>query len=84
MGVFLETGDEGVSVKGFSDDSAGEAAGMKKGDRILSIDGHVIDTYPDIRIALLDSTPGDTVKVKVLRDNLLLDDENLNFEVTLK
>lgn len=84
MGVFLETEDEGVSIKGFSDDSAGEAAGMKKGDRILSIDSHVIDTYPDIRIALLDKTPGDAVKVKVLRDNLLLDDESLNFEVTLK
>lgn len=83
MGVFLDTEKDGVSIKGFSDDSPAETSGLKKGDRILSIAGVNIESYSDIRLSLMDHAVGEKVDVKVERENLILDDEQLTFSVTL-
>jgi len=47
--------------------SAGEKAGLKKGDVLLAINGQAIQTTADVRLALWDKKPGDRVNVKVRR-----------------
>ncbi len=84
MGIFLETEAEGVAAKGFSEGSGAEEAGIREGDRILSVGGMPINSYGDVRIALLNRKPKEKVTVTVLRDRVLLGAEQLTFEVELR
>jgi len=85
LGVLLdsEAKGPGVAVKGFSDSTGAAAAGMKEGDRILRIGGQGIAEYADLRIALMDSRPGDKLAVEVERGTLLGSPERLTLEVEL-
>jgi uncharacterized iron-regulated protein len=83
MGVMLDTEKDAVSVKGFAEDSPAEKVGLKKGDRIERLAGTPIQSYSDIRLALMDHLVGDEVLVEVLRPGFVLDDERLDFRVTL-
>ncbi len=79
MGIFLDEKDQYVEAVGFSDDSSGKQAGIKKGDRFDHINGRKIGEIADIRLALWDKQPGDVVDVTVLRKN-----RPLSFRVVLK
>ncbi len=85
LGVMLdiESKGEGIGIQGFSEDSGAKAAGMKTGDRIVGVGDNPIHSYADIRIALMDSRPGETLPVEVLRKTLLGGAERLSFEVQL-
>ena len=83
LGVFLDLDGEGISVQGFADDSGAKAAGMKKGDQITQVGDVPVESYSDIRLALMDQLPGEKVEVKVLRKRVFLDDENHSFQVEL-
>jgi uncharacterized iron-regulated protein len=85
LGILLDADSEGkgVIVQGFADTSGAKDAGMKEGDRIVKIDGEPIDSYGDIRIALLGSRPGDKLPVEVFRERLVGKDRHLTFEVYL-
>lgn len=61
---------------------AGEA-GIKEQDVILSVDGMPVHSVADLKIALIDKTPGETVQLKVLRQHALLPDEALEIGVEL-
>ena len=69
LGVMLDTAAKGpgVAVQGFSDNSGAAAAGMKEGDRIVRIGDQSIDVYAEIRLALMDSRPGQKLPVAVER-----------------
>ncbi len=84
LGVFLDLKDAPPRVTGFDDTSGAAKAGVKTGDRLLTLDGSAISSYTDIRIALLDKTEGDTVEVEVERERLLLGILRKKFTVTLK
>lgn len=84
MGVFLDDRDKGVYVGKLDTGSGAAAAGIHKGDRILSVDGFDVNDYADIKIALLDRKPGDRVAVSVERDGLFSSSHQLDFEVELK
>lgn len=85
LGVLLDTEakGEGVAVKGFSEDSGAKAAGMSEGDRIVRVGQVAVNAYADIRIALLDSRPGQRLPVEVLRKPLLGAPARMNMEVEL-
>jgi uncharacterized iron-regulated protein len=85
LGVMLDTesAGKGLGVQGFSDDSGAKAAGLEEGDRIVGVGDNAIDGYADIRIALMDSRPGETVPVQVLRKTMLGGTERLRFDVQL-
>ncbi|MCF8005608.1 MAG: ChaN family lipoprotein, partial [Chromatiaceae bacterium] len=70
MGVMLDTDSEGqgVAIQGFAQQSGARDAGVKEGDRIIEIGDTSIDSYADIRIALMDSRPGQQMPIAVLRD----------------
>ncbi|MCP5304234.1 MAG: ChaN family lipoprotein [Chromatiaceae bacterium] len=67
MHVFLDDRGEGVVIEGFSDRSPAKAAGLKKGDRILSINGQTIERFPDVKIAMIDQRPGSEIELEVQR-----------------
>jgi uncharacterized iron-regulated protein len=86
MGVMLDTesAGTGVAIQGFAQKSGAREAGVETGDRIIEIDGTAIDSYADIRIALMDSRPGQRLPVQVLRDPLVGDAKPLEFDITLQ
>jgi uncharacterized iron-regulated protein len=86
LGVMLDTKSDGrgLGVEGFSEDSGAKAAGVEAGDRIVVVGDKPIDSYADIRIALMDSRPGETLPVEVLRTKLIGGTERLTFDVQLQ
>ena len=83
MMVMLKEEENTVTISGFARDSVSEKAGLKKGDRILSVDGAAIADVQDLRISLFYKAKEDTLKVKVLRKRFLFGDRELEFEVKL-
>ncbi|MCP3871419.1 MAG: PDZ domain-containing protein [Gammaproteobacteria bacterium] len=67
MGVMLKPDDEGMRIVGLVEDGAAAKAGLKKEDLLLRLDGTEVDSMPDVRIALLDKKPGDSVTLQVQR-----------------
>jgi S1-C subfamily serine protease len=65
-----DKGDEedGIDVKLVVPGGAAEKGGMKKGDRLLTLDGRWTDSMPDLFEAATFVKAGRTVKVKVKRD----------------
>lgn len=84
FGLMLDDSAHGLGVSGFGAGSAAETAGVKVGDHLLALDGQSLQDYPDLRIQMLDKAPGDKVRLKVKRHNLLLGDDELEFEIQLK
>ncbi|ESQ13165.1 MAG: hypothetical protein N838_16195 [Thiohalocapsa sp. PB-PSB1] len=85
LGVMLDTesAGEGIGIHGFAEQSGAKEAGVEKGDRILRIAEHPIRSYADIRIALMDSRPGQRLPVQVLRKPLIGSAQRLTLEVEL-
>ncbi|MEF8846947.1 MAG: trypsin-like peptidase domain-containing protein [Candidatus Paceibacterota bacterium] len=48
--------------------SAADEAGLKSGDIILSLDGHKLTAENTLGDVIMDYSPGDKVKIKILRD----------------
>jgi uncharacterized iron-regulated protein len=66
MGITMNrTG--GVSIKTVSPDSAASKAGLRAGDRILTIGGQPIHSYGDVQLALLDKEPGEHLSLRAER-----------------
>ena len=55
-------------ISGFADNSPAKAAGLEVGDRIVAIDGHGVDSFEDIREAVL-PRPGEAISLTALRDH---------------
>jgi uncharacterized iron-regulated protein len=88
IGVMLEeekaAGKKGrVVIVGISPHGNGIKAGLKEGDTILSLDDNPVHDIADLKIALLDKAAGDTVILKVFRQQELLEDETLEIPVEL-
>ncbi|WP_027381273.1 trypsin-like peptidase domain-containing protein [Chryseobacterium daeguense] len=58
----------GVYVRGFSDNSGAEDAGLKVGDVITKIDNTAVTDFADLSIAIGSKRPGDKVSVTYLRN----------------
>ncbi len=58
-------------------------SGLEINDILLTLDGQEVREISDIKIILLDKRPGDTVSLKVLRENMLFQDKELDLEVEL-
>jgi len=84
LGAVLDVGEDQVRIASCEPGSACEAAGMKKGDQLVSINDHSITGMPDVRLALWDKQPGDTVTVEIRRKRFLLQPKLSSFEAELK
>lgn len=70
---------EGVLVQGVVKGGAGEEAGIKVGDVILSVDGKTVDAANELQALIGSKHPGEVVKLTLFRDG-----KNIDKEVTLK
>ena len=70
---------EGIYVARVNAKSAAEDAGLKKGDIILTIDGNKLERMCDLRCYIYTKKPGDTVALKIQRNN-----REMEVEATLK
>jgi serine protease Do len=59
------TGDEPAIFPG----SPAEAAGLQEGDIIVAIDGDQISAETDLSMLIVPHSPGDTITLRVVRDN---------------
>jgi uncharacterized iron-regulated protein len=84
LGVLLDNGDGQVIISACRETGACAAAGLKSGDRISAIDNNTINNTTDLRLALWDKQPGDTISIDIVRKRLLLSDKNLNYQITLQ
>jgi uncharacterized iron-regulated protein len=84
LGLYLDTTDEGVKVRSAAEESAAGAAGLKTGDVLVAIDGQPLPTYAALRMALLDLTPGDRVRLTYQRKALFGEPSERTVEVQLK
>ncbi len=83
LGVILrETGAE-LRVDDFSADSPARRAGIEKGDVIRSVNGWKTGSVSDVKIALFDKEPGQSVGVKVIRKSLFFGSKELEIQVSL-
>lgn len=91
IGVQIQTVDEtmakglgldkakGVLVQSVQKDGAGEEAGVKAGDVILSVDGKEVNAANELQMIIGSKHPGDVVKLKIFRDG-----NTIEKDVTLK
>jgi len=70
---------EGVLIQSLVKDGAGEAAGLKERDVILSVDGKEVNAANELQSYIATRHPGDVVTLKVFRDG-----KTIEKKVTLK
>lgn len=64
----LDLTRDGLLVNQVSDDSPADRAGLRKGDVILTYDGHGVTEPEDLRQLVRDSDPGTSVSLGIWRD----------------
>jgi Do/DeqQ family serine protease len=69
----------GVYIAGTEEDGAAQAAGLKKDDVILSVDGVTVKTSSELQEQISKHRPGDVVDVLIKRDG-----KEKHFSVTLR
>jgi S1-C subfamily serine protease len=84
LGVSLEPGSHGPRIASVAKDSASQAAGLERGDQIVSLNGVPIRDIADARLALWDKQPGSRFTLEVRRRTWYLATRHLSFEVTLR
>ncbi|MFQ5644419.1 MAG: ChaN family lipoprotein, partial [Thiogranum sp.] len=84
IGALLEEEDGVLRVAECLDDSPCAAAGITAGDRFVSIDNASVDSLADLRLAMWDKQPGDTISVAMLRKRWFSAGKTTTYEITLK
>ena len=75
--------DEGVVVVEVSKNTPADVAGLKKGDVILELNGTKITNIAYFRAELYKYNVGDTIKLKIMRDNNIKE-VKVKLDVTLE
>lgn len=63
----------GVFVQSVTSGSAGEAAGVKEEDIIMSVDGKEVNTNNQLQTIIASKYPGETVTLKIYRDGKMIE-----------
>jgi serine protease Do len=64
-----EVAGGGVLIASVTPDSPAEQGGLRVGDVLVEIDGHLIGHMPDLMITLRSLSPGDEIAATVVRDD---------------
>ncbi len=83
LGVFLKDEEDRVSIAGLSPHGPAAAAGIKKGDIILSLDQEPVTSVEDIKIHLLYKNKKDKLTVLLKRIHNWWPDEEIELELIL-
>ena len=64
-----DTSSTAVYIAQVQSGKAADKAGLKRGDRILEIDGKEVSEVSDVKSVISSHKAGDTIKIKIERDN---------------
>ena len=84
LGIMLQPAAAGMTVKHVTPESGAQQAGIKNDDRIVIIADQSIETMDDVRLALLDKDPGESVQVTIERADQGGTAQELDVNVTLQ
>ncbi len=84
LGVYLSKAGEGVEVVELAAGGAAEKAGIKEGDRILRINGEAVRSPGAIRLELMDRSPGEKVRVTLIRSWLFFSGRERTIDLVLE
>ena len=73
LGVILDTSNEQFVVADLVEGGGAQKAGLEKGDILLAVDGVKVKNLDDIKANLATKYVGDTVQVRVRRDEAELE-----------
>ena len=68
MGIILAGDDNDLKINNVLDDSPAAKAGLQAGDLLTEIDENHIASYRALMEQLSQKSPGDTIKVRYIRD----------------
>ncbi len=68
MRVMLDENDDGLVIKDFAGESPALAAGAKRGDVIVAINGDPVASFLDLKLLMMDQAPGTEIELTVSRD----------------
>ena len=83
LGVVLEDENGETTISVVFKNGACAEAGVKTGEHITAIDNKTINSLTDLRLALWDKQPGDTINMDTVRKHLLMPDKKLSYKLTL-
>ena len=69
----------GVYIQSVEDNSDADRAGIKVGDKVVSIDNQTIESGNDVKKAIQEKYPGDKISIKVMRNGR---EKTINVELT--
>jgi len=84
LGALLDDRGSEVRVSGCQPDSPCAGAGLKSGDRLLSIDDRPIAGMADLRLAMWDKSPGDRVSLEISRKRWILPAKAMRMDIQLQ
>ena len=84
FGALLDQGDAALSVSACLPDSPCESAGIRQGDRLMSINGAPVTDMADLRLATWDKKPGDVITLKLSRKRWFSSLQELTYELELQ
>ena len=68
IGFYPQANDDGIAVSGVVPGGPAEAAGLQRGDLLVSVDGHAVQDLRQLYRALWRKAPGEVVGMQVLRE----------------
>jgi uncharacterized iron-regulated protein len=84
LGISVDDSSKDVIITQLSSKGAAKDTGMQIGDLILALDGIKVTSFPEIKAIMFDKRPGDIVRVTLARKHLLAENQELQFNVTLR
>ena len=84
LGVVVDLDRQGLRITAFATESAAQAAGLQRGDQMVSLDNEQMKDMADVELVMWDKQPGNRLKVEVKRRFWFLPAKTLWFEVTLR
>jgi uncharacterized iron-regulated protein len=80
LGVMLDTdgAGPGMRIQNVLPESGARRAGLQTSDRLLSVADRAVHSMQDVRLALLDKSPGDAVLITIVRN-----EQNSSQEIVL-
>ena len=83
LGIYMQPADGGVRIESFTENSAAKVAGARAGDFIIALDSRPVRKIADIRLAMWDKLPGESILLRVRRPRWLVATKEVVLEVSL-